>query len=101
MSHITYEVRVYNDGDKVWRLNGKYHREDGPAIEFSSGDKSWYLDGERHREDGPAIEYVNGDKSWYLNGKPLTEEEFNARNSSCEGKVVEFEGKRYQLKELK
>ena len=37
-------------------LNGKLHREDGPAIEDSDGDKYWYLNDKLHREDGPAIE---------------------------------------------
>jgi len=63
------ECKTYPNGDKYWYLNGKYHREDGPAVEYSNGDKEWFLDDERHREDGPAVEYSNGDKAWYLNGK--------------------------------
>ena len=26
-------VKVWANGDKAWCLNGKLHREDGPAIE--------------------------------------------------------------------
>jgi hypothetical protein len=78
-NYIKYEVRVYADGDKFWFLNGKYHREDGPAVEDSDGSKAWYLNGKLHREDGPAFEYSGGRKSWWLNGKHLTEEEFNKR----------------------
>ena len=63
---------VYANGYKSWLINGKLHREDGPAIERATGGKSWYINGELHREDGPAIEYANGDKVWYLNGKPYT-----------------------------
>lgn len=37
--------------------------------------KEWWLNGKRHREDGPAIEWVKGQKSWYLNGTLVTEEE--------------------------
>ena len=59
----------YSNGDKYWYLNGKLHRVDGPAIEYVNGDKYWYLNGELHREDGPAIEYTNGNKSWFLNGE--------------------------------
>ena len=59
----------YNYGDKYWHLNGKLHREDGPAIEGANGDNSWYLNGKLHREDGPAIEWDDGYKSWYLNDK--------------------------------
>jgi hypothetical protein len=100
-NYIKYEVKVYSNGDKFWYLNGKLHREDGPAREYSDGSKYWYLNGKlhrkdgpafecsdykswwvngnRHREDGPAVEWANGDKFWYLNGEDLTEEEFNKR----------------------
>ena len=50
MTYKTYEVRVYNDGTKFWSLNGKYHREDGPAIEWYDGDKNWYLNGTEYTE---------------------------------------------------
>ena len=100
MSMIEYTVKVYDTGGKSWYLNNKLHREDGPAVEYSNGDKRWYLNGERHREDGPAAEYFNGDKSWYLNGKRLTEAGHRAATSkhTCEGKIVEIDGKKYQLK---
>ena len=65
---IKYEVHVY-DGTKFWFLNGKLHRTDGPAKEWSDGDKFWYLNGQLHRTDGPAVEYTNGTKFWYLNGQ--------------------------------
>ena len=100
---IKYSVNVYNNGDKSWYLNGKLHREDGPAIESYNGPKCWYLNDKRHREDGPAIEYANGDKHWYLNGERLTEEEhkkaMNPAKPSCEGKEVEIDGIVYVLKE--
>ena len=71
LRHFT-EIEHKNDGwgkRKEWWINGKRHREDGPAREWSDGGTEWYLNGKRHREDGPAIEYANGYKSWYLNGK--------------------------------
>ena len=43
---------------------------------YTSGNKYWHLNGEYHREDGPAVEYHNGNKFWYLWGKSLTEEEY-------------------------
>ena len=92
----------YKSGTKHWYLNGQRHREGGPAIEcVVTGDKSWYINGQRHREDGPAVEWPNGDKSWYINGKFLTEDEFNARTKSCDGRVVEIDGKKYKLQEVK
>jgi len=62
-------------GDKYWYLNGLYHREDGPAIEYANGDKYWYLNDKIHRINGPAIEYSNGDKYWFLNDKEVKEED--------------------------
>lgn len=52
-----------------WLVNGKYHREDGPAVERVTGTKEWYKNDLRHREDGPAIEFASGDKHYYQNGK--------------------------------
>ena len=83
---IEYTVKVYPNGDKEWWLNGKLHREDGPAIEDADGDKSWWLNDKRHREDGPAIEYAEGDKEWHLNGREVTEEEHKRLTS----KVIEM-----------
>jgi len=55
-------------GDKFYYLNGKFHRMDGPSIEYSSGRKEWYYHGVRHRENGPAIEFADGVKHWYYHG---------------------------------
>ncbi len=119
---IEYKVRVHDNGDKFWYLNGKHHREDGPAIEYSNGTKYWYLNGKYHREDGPAIEWAdgtkywylngkfhreggpaveraNGTKYWYLNGKRLTEAEHREQTQTCANKIVEIDGKKYKLVE--
>ena len=123
---IEYTVKVDGNGSKSWYLNGKLHREDGPAIEYSSGFKAWYLNnarhredgpaiedgngfkewwlnGELHREDGPAVEHFNGSKAWYLNAELLTEKEFNVRmnhKKSCNGKIIMVDGKQYKLTEV-
>ena len=60
-------------GTKAWYSNGNLHREDGPAAEYADGTKDWYLNGKLHREDGPAIEFADGTKAWYLNGKQVQE----------------------------
>ena len=70
-------MQTTKNGTKVWYLNGKWHREDGPAIEYADGTKFWYKYGEFHREDGPAVELASGTKRWYLNDVKLTEAEFN------------------------
>ena len=67
---------IYHDNGNIkiieYRLKGKKHREDGPAV------TGWYEDGEKycelyfindkyHREDGPAFQY------WHENGTQATE----------------------------
>tara|TARA_R110002124_G_scaffold275368_1_gene445684 strand:- start:271 stop:513 length:243 start_codon:yes stop_codon:yes gene_type:complete len=67
---------------------------------YTSGTKKWYLNGKLHREDGPAIECVDGLKCWYLNDKELTEEEHRQQTQpqpTCDGKTVEIDGKTYVL----
>ena len=64
-------AREFTNGYKEWYLNGKLHREDGPAIEYASGSKEWYLHGKRHREDGPAVERITGYKEYWVNGDHL------------------------------
>ena len=105
--YTEYQVRVYKNRT-VWYLNGKYHREDGPAIEYKNGDKAWWLNGNRHREDGPAIEWADGDKEWYLNGIEYSESDWKkevaklrANKTSCDGRIVEIDGKKYKLIEEK
>ena len=91
------------DGAKVWFLNGQYHREDGPAIECADGSKSWYFNDKLHRGDGPACEWADGTKEWYLNGISLTEKEFNEKTRKfckIDDKVVEIDGKKYKLMEV-
>jgi len=88
------------DGSKLWYINDKLHRTDGPAIEFSYGTNMWYTNGMLHREDGPAAEYATGEKCWYINGNLLTEKQFNARNTG-NNKIIEIDGKKYKLVEVK
>ena len=58
-------------------LNGKWHRSDGPAIEWSDGTKSWYFHGKRHRLEGPAVEWQDENKRWFYYGyKAESKEEF-------------------------
>ena len=62
MTYKTYEVRVYDNGNKYWYFNGKRHREDGPAVDWVSGSKYWYLNG---------IEYTEAD--WKAELNPVKE----------------------------
>jgi hypothetical protein len=51
----------------------------GKLYEYAHAEKHWFLNGKRHREDGPAIVYANGIKIWYIDDQLMpcsTEEEF-------------------------
>lgn len=89
----------FTDGNRSWWQNDKLHRLDGPAVEFADGYREWYQKGQLHRTDGPAIERTNGDCEWWINGKQFTEEEFNqqTKKSTCENKTVIIDGIKYKL----
>ena len=53
-------------------MNGKLHRENGPAISYEDGWQEWWLHGKCHREDGPAIVNHKGEKWWYLNDEQVS-----------------------------
>ena len=97
-----YKVKVYGTRTEWYNLEGKLHRENGPAIEWADGSKSWWINGQRHRENGPAVEYTNGDKYWWINDKNYTEQSFNEyinkQNKPCLGKKVVVDGVEYELK---
>jgi hypothetical protein len=63
------EYNISENGNKIWRLHGKLHRKDAPAIEWKDGSEEWWLHGKRHRDDAPAIEDADGHKQWWLHGK--------------------------------
>ncbi len=108
---IEYTVRVDRDRTE-WYLNGKLHREDGPAIEYANGykewwvndkrhrtdgpavewgNKAWWVNGQRHRIDGPAIEFFTGNKEWWVNDKAYTEQEFIQMTQGKELSIAEIE----------
>jgi hypothetical protein len=72
-----YKVSKW-DGNKnvFWYLNGKLHREKGPAFyETHTNNLHWYQNGHGHRIDGPAgIEQLGNKKRWYVNNKRITEQ---------------------------
>jgi len=39
-------------------LNGKHHREDGPAVEYYNGTKYWYLNDKRIYRLEPIGDYI-------------------------------------------
>lgn len=79
---------------KEYYINGKFHRENGPAREkfYENGNiahRAYYIHGNVHRTDGPAYEgfYENGSIKYiyfYINGKYLSEETFYALTNNLE-----------------
>ena len=65
---------IDDEGNKSWRLNGMFHREDGPAIEYYHGPKIWFKYGDYHRLDGPAIIRWDGSFLWFINDNDVTDE---------------------------
>ena len=61
------------------------------TVKVSEYKTEWRLDGKLHRVDGPAIEWANGNKSWYLNGRRVSEEEVNAKTQIKELTVTQLE----------
>jgi len=65
-----------------FQKDNNYHRTNGHAIEMSDSScyknrKIWYIEGKPYRDDGPVIEDPNGDKYWYIENRLCAEKEFN------------------------
>lgn len=67
----------WSDGTKFWYQNGELHRENEPAVEWDDIGREWYQNGMLHRENGPAVERPDGDKEWWLGHEEYTQDEFN------------------------
>ena len=70
---ITLEICY--DNAKIWSLDGKWHRANGPALTDIDGYEAWYNHGNRHRTDGPAIVFSNNLVQYWIRDKQLTEYE--------------------------
>jgi len=78
-TNIFYE-NYYNLSDE--------ERKKPYCIKYSKGSKVWKVNSKNHREDGPAVEYNDGDKYWFLNDKEYSFEEWcNELNKTDEEKV--------------
>lgn len=65
-----------DNGSKMYLdKGGRYHRLDGPAIEWHYGATEWFKNGIRHRIGGPAYESKD-EKQYWFEGKQYTETEY-------------------------
>jgi hypothetical protein len=69
------------NGNVYWKLNGAYHRLDGPAFFSREGNSFWFVYGKKHRPDGPAVVGIRIEKEWWLYGVVICHG-FVARHSS-------------------
>ena len=84
------------DGSQVWYLHGEIHRENRPAAIWTNGSEEWYLHGKRHREDGPAAAIGHkGTKLWYLYGEKFTEEKFLEITNASDEELPMYLGRGY------
>lgn len=60
---------IWDDGGEAWYRKGLRHRDGGPAICRPDGSKTWYQNGLRHREDGPAVSNSDGSEMFFLHGE--------------------------------
>lgn len=60
---------------------------------------AWRMNGKLHRDDGPAVIYPDGTKEWWLNGKKVTEQD--VIGTSLVGKTVVIDGIEYLLGKVK
>lgn len=83
------KIKTYHENGKIeseyYRINGKRHRTDGPAIiyYYENGKieyENYYVNDKLHRTDGPAVinYYENGkieSEKYYINNKTATKEQ--------------------------
>jgi len=67
-------MSVYRNKYKV-----KYLGDNKYSITTYFGHKYWYSNGRYHREDGPAIDYGDGNEYYYLYGSSVRKEQFNEK----------------------
>ena len=65
---------IHKDGTQVWCANGLLHRIDGPAMIWSTGTRVWCINDQMHRMDGPAITRTDGTREWWIKGENITEQ---------------------------
>ena len=62
-------LHINESGIKYWYKEGKFHREDGPAVIYANGIHIWYKENKVHRDAGPAIIWPDGAQRWFKNGE--------------------------------
>ena len=59
-------------------------------MQCANGDDHYYINGKRHREDGPAIVRKSGHTHWFFNDQEMTADEVFSRLSREKQKEIIF-----------
>jgi hypothetical protein len=73
------ELKILPDGSRAWYLNGKLHRQDGPAVESPNGYREWCLNGEQFKDCGRFLKAL---------GKTVSEKRFKEIKNLLEVREV-------------
>ena len=110
---LKVERFYYDNGQlesELYLFKCRYYNPHGPAY------RSWHKNGQLrsevywinnrcHNMDGPAVRRwdSNGQlqcEEYWIDNKQLTKEEFENRTKTCNGKIIEIDGKKYKLQEV-
>ena len=101
MKTIKTEViwEYYDNGQlriETYYIDGNLYNTNGIAYKLWNNNEQ--SNGNLHNPNGPAFKHWNDNgqlisESYYINGKYLTKKQFDNRNNSCNGKIIEVNGK--------
>ena len=95
-------IKIDDKGNKYYysdKKMSKLHRVDGPAVDNASYE-GWYINGKLHREYGPALNYKNDTCFWFVNGKEVTKQEHHAYFNPPKLKTININGKVFTVEQL-
>lgn len=76
--HVLHEETGLN---LQFTRNGELNNTNGPAVWYTGPDEGlieiYFVDGKKHRDDGPAVLLKNGYEEYYLMDKLLSKQEFD------------------------
>lgn len=81
-------AHILPNGTRAWLVMGVQHREGAPAVEHDNGFQLWYRHGQLHREDGPAVRHSDGYEAWYLHGTELKGKQLKALRARIDARIA-------------
>lgn len=64
-----FDLAVEAPTGRHYLLDGRPHREDGPAYEGRDGTQEWRVDGMLHRDGAPAVIHDDGTEEFWEHGR--------------------------------